>query len=201
MDSFQNYEQKQSDYAILRPFLNGEAVLWMGHPSRRDSRPYGTVIYPRIFSIFWLSFAIFWTVTATSAAGFFGLFGLPFIGFGCFFVYSVFCGYKKLARNTYYAVTPRRALIVTVRRRGTDCTEHLFFNLPGIQLSEVKGTCGTISFAPYQSPLNRRYSRRGTTDLDAFSGGDWTTSFRSVEDVQRVYQLISEQITACNSNN
>ncbi|MBE6553798.1 MAG: hypothetical protein E7666_05585 [Ruminococcaceae bacterium] len=199
MDSFNNYEQAKSDYAVLEPFLNREEVLWMGHPSDKSSRPLGSMIYLGVFSVFWLSFAIFWTITASTAGGFFGLFGIPFVAVGCWMVYSVFFGYKKIASTTYYAVTPRRALIVTVRKSGTNCTEHLFANLPGVQLTEVKGTRGTILFSLYPPNFNRGYYRRGIS-MNEFSGGDWTIAFRSIDNVQHVYQIIYDQIAANGSD-
>ncbi len=200
MDPFNSYEQKKTEYAVLEPFLNHEEVLWMGRPEGKHFRPLGTSIYLTVFSIFWLGFAIFWTITASAAGGFFGLFGIPFIVIGCGLVYSVFFGQKKLASNVYYAVTPRRALIVIARKRGTDCTEYLFANLPGVNLTEVKGSRGTIAFVPYRSNFNRRYYRRGS-GFDELSGGDWTIAFRAIDDVHHVYQIISDQIAASNKNN
>ena len=91
-------------------------------------------------------------------------------------------------------------MIVTVRRSGTNCTEHLFANLPGVQLTEVKDLRGTIVFSLYQTSYYRRYRRRGI-GMNEFSGEDWTAAFHSIENVQHVYRIVYDQIAACNGKN
>ena len=181
-------------YTLLRPYLqDGEEVLWCGKPY--TSVPYRPNPAILLFSIFWLGFAVFWTVTASVAGGAFGLFGLPFVGVGCFLLYNAFFGQVKQMKRTTYAVTDRRAIILTERRGGVDCTEFPFANMGRVSLVSVRGEVGTILFpvavfaAPYVS------SRRGAT-MHMSQQQPLNHAFLMIDNVHTVYRLISEQITA-----
>lgn len=183
--------------AEVQPYLHpDEEILWTGRPCA--NRPYRPNIFHCIFSVFWLGFAVFWTITASSAGGFFGLFGLPFIALGCFFAYTAFFGNRKRMAQTVYAVTNKRALILYQSRRGTNCTEFVFSKLQSISMDEVQGMTGTIYFVPdepyYGGYGSRRYGRRYYNGYDA-SNSTFETAFVFIDDVQEVYRLISEQIT------
>ncbi len=177
--------------AELSPYLHpDETLLWVGQPyTTRKFRPNPFVV---IFMLFWFGFAVFWTVTASAAGGFFGLFGIPFLLIGGYMLYTLFIGQKKQLEQTVYAVTDRRAIILYTDRRGTGCTEFLISRLSNITMDEVDGTVGTIRFLPdqpyytgYDSP---RYRRGRSPDYDLRS------AFLAIERVQEVYRLISEQI-------
>ena len=177
--------------AELAPYLHpDENLLWTGQPyTSRKFRPNPLVV---IFMVFWFGFAVFWTVTAASAGGFFGLFGIPFMLIGGFMLYHILFGQKKQLAATVYAVTDRRAIILSVDRRGTGCTEFLFSRLSNVTMDEVTGTTGTIRFLPdqpyytgYESP---RYRRGRSPDYDL------RTAFLCIDRVQEVYRLISEQM-------
>jgi len=103
----------------VRSFLHSdEELLWTGRPYA--TQPYRSSVFLVLFSIFWLVFSIFWTVGATAAGGAFGLFGVPFMIIGCYLVYSVTVGQRKTLSETVYAVTDRRALIITKGKNGLD---------------------------------------------------------------------------------
>ena len=173
----------------LRPFLHeGEEILWIG-------RPYATVSYRpplflMIFSVFWLGFSVVWTAGATLAGGPFGLFGIPFLVVGCGMVYFVWFGQRKRFRQTVYAVTDRRAIILTAKRQGIECTEFVLTNLSSIGLESVRGEAGTIRFVPEvrydTSPYGRSVRRTYTPGTD--------TAFLMIDGVQSVYRLISERL-------
>ena len=184
--------------AELSPYLHpDETLLWTGQPyTTRKFRPNPLVA---VFMLFWLGFAVLWTVMATSVGGFFGLFGIPFMLIGGYMVYMLFSGQKKQFGSTVYAVTDRRAIILYTDRRGVNCTEHLFAHLATVTMEEVQGTTGTIRFRPttvYHNGYDpyegyRGYRRRGISTTMVDQGG----CFYAIEGVREVYRLISEQIS------
>lgn len=177
--------------AALTPYLHpDETLLWTGQPyTTRQFRPNPLVV---VFMIFWFGFAVFWTIMAAAAGGFFAVFGIPFLLIGGYMLYHLFVGQKKQLASAVYAVTDRRAIILCADRRGTGCTEFLFSRLSNITMDEVDGTTGTIRFLPdppyysgYDSP---RYRRGRSPDYDL------RTAFLAIDRVQEVYRLISEQM-------
>ena len=183
--------------AELAPYLHpDETLLWTGQPyTTRKFRPHPLAA---VFILFWFGFAIFWTVMASAAAGFFGLFGIPFLLIGVYLVYMLFSGQKKQFKSTVYAVTDRRAIILYTDRRGVNCTEHLFAHLTTVTMEEVQGTTGTIRFRPdmvYHNGYDpyegyRGYRRRGVSSTLISRG----SCFYAIDRVQEVFRLISEQI-------
>lgn len=179
--------------AELAPYLHpDETLLWVGQPY--TTRKFHANPITVVFMLFWFGFAVFWTVAASSAGGFFGLFGIPFLLIGGYMLYMLFIGQRKQLRSTVYAITDSRALILYTDRRGTGCTEFIFARLSSVTMDEVEGTTGTIRFLPdqpyymnYESPRHRR-SRSADYDL--------RTAFLAIDRVQEVYRLISEQMTS-----
>lgn len=86
----------------------GETVLWEGKPVYRRPRSSGYVIF---FGIFWLSFAIVWTVVVGSMAGAFALFGFPFITVGIWILFGTGYSARHAFAGTYYMITERRILL------------------------------------------------------------------------------------------
>lgn len=175
-------------YRQIQPYLHhDETLLWTGKPTGKAPVPNAPFI--TVFMIFWLGFAVFWTVSAMSIGGFFGIFGIFFIAFGIFGFYSALFGQKNILKNAVYAVTDRRAIILTSGRNGTNCTEYILTNLPHISLESVQGTVGTIRFVqniPQYDYHRRRYHNHSAA---------WhtQTAFIMIEDVHSVYRLITEQ--------
>ena len=175
----------------LRPYLlENEELLWCG-------RPYASVSYrpplsATVFMLFWFGFAVFWTVTASMGGGFFGLFGLPFLGFGGFALYSLLRGAKKKYANTVYAVTDRRALILTEEKRGVTLHEFLFANQSSLSITATKGDSGTIAFVPNVQYISTPHTRTrySATELYEIS----STTFEMIDQVHTVYRLISQRI-------
>lgn len=188
------YGEHASLYTELRPYLHdGEEVLWTGRPYA--SVPYRPHIGTMLFSLFWLGFAIFWTVGASAADGFFGLFGLPFVGMGFFLLYNVFIGKGRQYEKTVYAVTNRRAIILMHTYRGVECTEFSFANMQNVTMSAVRGSTGSILFPYYylQTPYNS--SHRGRVTIGSPTQSTQPHGFYMIDNVQQVYHLISEQIS------
>ena len=185
-------EQRDLYYEI-KPFLRSdETILWTGTPGKVPASQ--TPPFLPIFAIFWMGFAIFWTISATAAGGAFGLFGLFFIFFGGVMFYSIFFSKRNLLKNAVYAVTDRRAIIITHDRNGTNCTEYTFSNLSSVNLEAVNGNIGTIRFAEetIYTEYNHGWNRRRTVNTDIRRSA--VTAFFMIENVHEVYRLISEQL-------
>ncbi len=187
-------------YREIQPYLHaGEEILWVGKPSA-GSAPRQSA-FSIVFMIFWLGFAVFWTVTAAAMAGFMAIFGLLFVGIGIGIFYNMFFGRKKSMNSSIYAVTETRAIIIAdIPRRGKTCTEYVFANHMGVSVENVQGNIGTIRFAPNDdygygvhvgSGMHAGYGRRrGYYE----PGREFTTAFLMIDDVYTVYHMISERI-------
>lgn len=187
-----NYDTRATLYAALRPYLHdGEEVLWTGKPYA--SVPFVPNIGTVIFAIFFFGFSVFWTVGASAAGGAFGLFGLPFIGMGCFLIYQMLFGQKKQYKKTVYAVTDRRAIILTHTLRGASCTDFPFANLQSVTLSAVRGEAGSILFPSFYTPNHYPSSHRGATTVYYTASGVPQNGFYMIDNVRSVYRLISER--------
>lgn len=181
----------------VRPYLQeGEELLWVGQPYTTISyrpNPFGL-----LFSLFFFGFAIFWT-TMASQAGLFALFGLPFLCVGGYMLYMALVGNANRMKRTVYAVTDRRAMIVSETARGVSCRDFFFSRLSSINLVHVQGTVGTIRFVPDVNPYDYGYGygygyrhRRRGMPIGEMSEYDMNTSFLMIDNVQEVYRLISE---------
>ncbi len=181
-------------YQEIKPFLySDETVLWTGMPGKIPASQ--TPPFLPIFAIFWMSFAVFWTISATAIGGPFGLFGVFFIFMGGMLFYNAFFGKRSLLKNAVYAVTDRRAIIITHDRNGTNCTEYSFSNLSSVNLESVNGNTGTIRFAEERMYVeyNNGWNRRRTINTDTVKRSA-VTAFFMIDDVHEVYRLISEQL-------
>ena len=178
-------------YQQVQPYLNpDETVLWIGKPVKKA--PVANAPFITVFMIFWIGFAVFWTVMATAMGGFFGIFGLFFIAFGVFGFYQAVFGQNRMLKNAVYAVTDRRAIILTNGSHGMNCTEYIFSNLQHLTLESVNGTVGTIRFVQNIPQYDGYYGNRRYRHTHS---AQWQvqTAFIMIEDVHSVYRLITEQ--------
>ena len=199
-------DDRELQRAVKSFLQEGEEILWMGQPYKSvEYRPFFPVL---LFSLFWLGFAIFWTVTASAGGGFFGLFGIPFILIGVYILYSTLFGAKKTYQSTVYAVTPQRAIIVVTKGRGAQFRDFRFATMSSVQIVCTEGPCGTIDFIPelaYNGYYNqydyngRRYYH--SSNHIRFGGRSYPTAgsttfsaFEMIDNVQEVYQLITDCI-------
>lgn len=87
----------------------GEKIVWKGRPTPAASVQMG---WMELFvGLFFFGFSVFWTVSAFSAGGIFGIFGIPFLAFGAWAITKPFRT-KNRAKKSYYAITNRRVLII-----------------------------------------------------------------------------------------
>ncbi len=101
------YREEIPNKAFQELLLPEEKIMWQGKPYFHIHRfSFSTFI----FSFFFISFAIFWTIMASLSSLFMGFFGIPFIIIGIsIFVSSLKTKSKPLI---YYLVTNKRLLIV-----------------------------------------------------------------------------------------
>ena len=184
----------QEPYREIQPFLrHDETLLWTGKPKEMPASQIPPFFL--IFAIFWIGFAVFWTIMATTIGGPFGLFGVFFILIGGTLFYTLFFGQRKLLKTAVYAVTDRRAIILTRDRNGTNCTEYAFSAISSVNLEAVNGNTGTIRFAEDRVYVEYHsgWSRRRTVNSDSIRRSA-TAAFFMIDDVHRVYRLITDQL-------
>ena len=160
--------------AELQPELQpDESLLWAGRPGA--GRLFTLIdIYLVPFSLLWGGFAIFWEalvlssmISRPSTFELFPLvFGLVFVAIGCYMIFGRFIVKRYTRRRTFYAVTDRRAIVVsTAFRRIVRSTS--LKRLPGLELSTGRGTRGTVTFGHWGG-LSGMYANTG---LDWFGWG------------------------------
>jgi hypothetical protein len=166
--------------------LPGERILWQGKPDVRGYSLRGSwFMIP--FSIMWGGFAIFWEVSVIASGGplFFALWGVPFVVIGLYMIVGRLFVARHEARNTTYAITDHRVLIVGGAFRRTLVALDLV-NLPGAELSEGGGGSGSIAF--------------GTTSGFMRMPPGWPTmgmyrnppTFQSIPDVRGVFATLQQ---------
>lgn len=167
-----DYNTNNNEYDFARAyFLPDEYELWRGRSKGMDPRQKMTMIP---FGIFFLGFAIFWTVSASAAGGFFGLFGLPFIVVGAYLVF----GKNVVGKKTYYVITNKR--IYRSQAGRVDMVD--LTNLPPMRVVAHNGGAGSIYFGEhyYRTGRNNHYGV--------------VFSIENVDDIATVQRIVSEQI-------
>ena len=131
---------------IQRQLSSKERLLWSGQP-RQGIAFKGSDVMAIPFSILWGGFAIFWesTVVGSNAPLFFVLWGIPFLLAGLYMIAGRFLFDVSVRKNTFYAVSNERVLIVS----GVFSKQVKSLNLrmlTDLSLTEGKAGEGTISF-------------------------------------------------------
>jgi hypothetical protein len=166
--------------------LAGERILWSGRPQQgllftgRDA-----MLIP--FSLIWGGFAIFWetmVLTQPNAPAFFGLFGIPIVLFGLYFIAGRFLLDAWMRAGMLYAVTNKRILISRSGPFG-NFTAVSLDRLPDASISESAGGRGTIRFGPAVQFFSGRNSMPSwTPSLDP------TPQFIGIENARTVFDQI-----------
>jgi hypothetical protein len=167
----------------------GERLLWKGRP-RAGIRLRGSDALLIPFSLLWGGFAIFWEYTAvfwvpkTNPAGWlFPLFGFPFVLAGLYFIFGRFVFDAKMRESTEYAVTDRRAIIVTTLF-GRKVNSINLQSAPDMSLTERSDRSGTITFGA--APYYGRWSQRNLW----YPGTASQPAFDMIDDARSVYDII-----------
>lgn len=172
------YTEMTDEFAFARPYLApGEAILWRGKPeSGHLLGPQDAFLIP--FSIFWCGFAIFWFVSALQA-GFFALFGVPFVCVGIYITVGRFFHTAYLRKRTAYVITTGKV----IRKRGQRIDMLDTKTMPPIQIQARADGTGTILFGQPTYYYNRRRHSSWGPDHAMFS-------LDNIPDVARVQQIL-----------
>ncbi|MBQ9957217.1 MAG: hypothetical protein IJO99_06595 [Ruminococcus sp.] len=177
--TYENHDDEQHAYdahnsaesMFTSMLMSGERILWAGKGKGVD--PGATVGI--VFGLFWLSFALFWTIGASVAGGIFGAFGIPFILIGIFLVKSMI---KPGAR--FYAITNLRVLKKHGKQFASDRLEHIV----DVSMSTASGGKGSIT---YRS-TNVTYYGRNVSHSNMVKG------IFGVDNPSEVYRTLNEAI-------
>jgi len=176
-----------------------EEILWVGQPDP-------AVIFTNAdiflvpFSILWGGFAVSWEcsalfmpVVSNHGTSFpliiFPLFGLPFVIIGLYITFGRFIYKKWKKQHTYYAITNKRAIILSDSRRG---------NIRAVRIDTLQGLSrnmrsdghGSITFGEKSGyPLSY-----GNTGLDFFGSqyGEPPLTFYDIKNASSVYELVNK---------
>ncbi len=190
----------EAQKVVLAEIAPGEKVRWLGKP---DPAQYARQALPMvIFGIPWTLFALFWEAGAMQPALqgigradgpgmafsiMFPLFGLPFIGIGIGMLTSPIW-YRRKAVDTIYAVTDRRALIIS--GAGTRTVQSYDRTAIGtLTRKERADGSGDLLFGPDTRAVQWGNSRRS-------SSNQTTPGFYGIRTVRQVEQLLREALDA-----
>jgi hypothetical protein len=178
-------EAYEIEREVARELSGGEKLLWSGQPRQGlILRPSDAFVIP--FSLLWCGFAIVWetfALTGDKAPWFFKLWGLPFVAAGLYMVFGRFIADAAERKNTVYAVTNERILIIGgLFSRAVKSLS--LRTLQEISFSERRDGTGTIVLGP-------------TT---TFTSGGWSRQQRQssppelvgIPDARTVYDLIRQ---------
>lgn len=173
--------------AVERHLSGPERIEWVGRPDpTKRFTPADRYLVP--FSLFWGGFAIFWLVGATASGGAFGLFGIPFVAIGLYFIFGRFIYKANRKRRTVYAVTNRRVLEIVDGRKGESVTAVYLRSIPNISTSAVSNGEGSVEFG-LSSRMDQYYANTG---MEFFGRGSLTSgvSFYDIAEPERVAELV-----------
>ena len=101
--------------AVVEPLLEpDERLIWSGQPRGGIRFELSDLFYVP-FSLLWAGFAFFWNFAVWQSGGplFARLFGIPFVLVGIYIVVGRFVYDALRRKNTYYALTNQRVMILT----------------------------------------------------------------------------------------
>lgn len=173
---------------VQNELLLNENIIWQGTPSLSKTFTKSDIFLVP-FSIFWGGFAIFWFIAATTAGGMFGLFGIPFVIVGLYFIFGRFIVKKAVKRKTIYAITDIRVLIIRINSSGIkkSVSSAAIRTISSESNSCDKNGIGTIIFGspPYWHTIYLN------TGMDFFSGNlqNGIIAFFDIEDCEKVIKI------------
>jgi len=182
---------------IREELLPEEKILWADQPlPGRLFSPADLFLIP--FSLFWLGFSIFWMVMASAGARtapgsigiIFPLFGLPFVLIGLYLVFGRFIYTHYRRKNTLYAVTDQRIIIMNRMFNKTVRSEKIN-SITTIDKYVRRDGSGTISFGMMPYPTEYSNSRMYYGRRSYYR--NMALSLENIKDVDDVYRIISEQ--------
>jgi len=168
----------------------GERVMWVGEPRQGlFLRRSDLVTVP--LSLAWFGFAVFWTLSATSAGAppFFTLWGCMFIAFGCYLVIGRFYADMWRRRGALYVLTDQRLIACSAKPKRAEVSTSLH-QLGSVEVMEHSRGRGTIRYGTAKSrpPLPGMLMPAGWPGASQYQ----RPMLDSITDARRVYnQLFS----------
>ena len=164
----------------------GERILWMGRPRQGLLLRKGD-LFGIPFSLLWCGFAIFWEsqVLKTHAPWFFALWGVPFVLIGLYLVVGRFLVDVWRRQRTVYAVSDRRALILSGLRTPTLKSLEIE-GLTDIELQDEGGGRGTLMLGLPATNNAANSFGRGWPEMAAYM----VPAFEGIEDASGVLRII-----------
>ena len=148
-----DYIDYRYDSSWVRPYLGpGESILWQGKPQRANPFTANDVfIIP--FSLFWCGslFSMFWK-DFKEGIGIAGLFSIPFVLAGLYFLFGRLIYRWHLLKHTSYVITTQKVL----RRRNRKVDILQGISLPQMNVKEHRDGLKSIIFC--QTAYDRRNS-------------------------------------------
>jgi len=189
---YEVYEKLRSD------LISGENILWAGKPGSSLSSSKGSM-FIILFGIFWLGFALFWEYMAIleyleSGVIIMSLFGIPFVIIGLFLVFGIPFYIRSKKKNTYYAVTNKRIIILSLKRNTKDVQTEFIKEIKGINKTIKRNGIGTIVFGNNPA-LKYMGFNSGMIGYGGPYGpyyGEMCPVFYDIEDAERVYRIVHE---------
>lgn len=178
-------DQAQVEAIAVRQIDPGERLLWSGTPSPGEAA--SAALPGTLIGVPFTAFAAFWMWSAWSiaphAAGpfrFFPLFGIPFMVIGLGMVLAPLWASLR-ARNTVYALTERRALII-VDGVGGGISSYARADMGELTRTERVDGRGSVFFAIRTSTTSRGFVKHTRV------------GFIGIPDVRNVERLIREHV-------
>lgn len=205
--------QGESALILLQPnLLSDEKILWSGKPEPKLFTAADFFLIP--FGAFFFCFSVFWIYMASGipfhanrssnheSIDFpipFALFGIPFVLVGFYILFGRFFFKNWKQRNTYYAVTNQRVLILsTVPNQSLQA---LFIDvIPVLNKSVNSSGAGTITFGN-SDPRAAMYANTGMDSFTSVGGMGLAPAFYNIKDANNVYALINSQRGSQRSGN
>jgi hypothetical protein len=180
--------------------LKDEKILWSGQPDPNIIfTPMDFFLVP--FSLLWGGFAIFWeaeVLTTMSPTGapfpmkvMFPLFGSVFVIVGLYFIFGRFIFKKWKKRRTFYAVTNRRILSVSLGF-GHQFQEFNIRLLNGISKRIRADGIGTLTFGGNQSMFFNGGQFYGNTGMEIMPFYNNQLAFYDIPNANEVHKLLAE---------
>ncbi len=172
----------------VKPYLDSdEDVLWCDKPTK--ILVFSTAdIFTTMFGFVWLSFSIFWTVTAFMATNdaddavfsIFPVFGLPFVFIGMYLLFFRYVISAIQRKRMIYAITNKRVLIVHTGRKQY-VQEYRYTDISNVQMKCDNNDVGSIFF--FSGAL--RYNRNGSSYAS-------TSGVFGIKNTKKVYKILSQ---------
>jgi hypothetical protein len=184
------------DQYFQEDLLSDESIQWSGQPiasvlfSRRD-----VLLIP--FSLLWCGFAFFWEYSVLFSPtsfkggemhrGMFALFGLPFVLIGFYLTMGRFFLKYFSRKNTYYALTNQRVLILEINKGRKRVQSYFMRDIPGVHKEIGSNGIGSIVFGPFALQA-LMYQDSGFSPYRSRMG-IVLPAFYDIQDANQVYDL------------